>query len=78
MFSSKWLLCSTVPPTFLAQTLTNHLFVQQGDILKMNLNLEDLHDDFVDLLKEPARNKQTLFNEERNKVMKPCSLSFAF
>ncbi|XP_019316454.1 coiled-coil domain-containing protein 141 isoform X4 [Panthera pardus] len=41
--------------------------LKQGDILKMNLNLEDLHDDFVDLLKEPARNKQTLFNEERNK-----------
>jgi len=42
--------------------------LKQGDILKTNVNLEDFHDDFIDLLKEPARNKQTLFNEERNKV----------
>ncbi|XP_059022895.1 coiled-coil domain-containing protein 141 isoform X5 [Mustela lutreola] len=42
--------------------------LKQGDILKTNVNLEDLHDDFIDLLKEPARNTQTLFNEERNKV----------
>lgn len=70
MFFSKWLLYSTVPPAFLAQTLTNHPFVQQGDILKMNLNLEDFHDDFVDLVTEPVRNKQTLLNEERNKVKK--------
>ncbi|XP_077632478.1 coiled-coil domain-containing protein 141 [Crocuta crocuta] len=41
--------------------------LKQGDTLKTNLNLEDFHDDFVDLLKEPARNKQTLFNEEKNK-----------
>lgn len=34
------------------------------------MNQEDFHDDFIDLLKEPARNKQTLFNEERNKVNK--------
>lgn len=68
MLSSKWLLCSAVPPTFLAQALTNLCFVQQGDILKTNVNLEDFHDDFIDLLKEPARNKQTLFNGERDKV----------
>ncbi|KAI5773330.1 CCDC141-like protein [Gulo gulo luscus] len=42
--------------------------LKQGDILKTNVNLEDLHDDFIDLLKEPARNTQTLFNEERNKA----------
>ncbi|XP_054362086.1 coiled-coil domain-containing protein 141 isoform X2 [Mirounga angustirostris] len=36
----------------------------KGDILKTNVNLED----FINLLKEPARNKQTLFNEERNKA----------
>uniref|UniRef100_A0A673U2Z1 Coiled-coil domain-containing protein 141 n=1 Tax=Suricata suricatta TaxID=37032 RepID=A0A673U2Z1_SURSU len=41
--------------------------LKQGDILKMKLNLEDFHDDFIDLLKEPARNKQTLLHEERNK-----------
>ncbi|XP_041578457.1 coiled-coil domain-containing protein 141 isoform X2 [Vulpes lagopus] len=40
----------------------------KGDILKTNVNQEDFHDDFFDLLKEPARNKQTLFNEERNKA----------
>ncbi|XP_054362087.1 coiled-coil domain-containing protein 141 isoform X4 [Mirounga angustirostris] len=38
--------------------------LKQGDILKTNVNLED----FINLLKEPARNKQTLFNEERNKA----------
>nr|XP_025705038.1 coiled-coil domain-containing protein 141 [Callorhinus ursinus] len=42
--------------------------LKQGDILKTNVNLEDFHDDFIDLLKEPARNKQTVFNEERNKA----------
>ncbi|XP_041578461.1 coiled-coil domain-containing protein 141 isoform X6 [Vulpes lagopus] len=42
--------------------------LKQGDILKTNVNQEDFHDDFFDLLKEPARNKQTLFNEERNKA----------
>ena len=56
--------------TFLAQALTNHCFVQQGDILKTNVDLEDFHDDFVDLLKEPVRNKQVLFSEEKNKVKK--------
>ncbi|XP_062944637.1 coiled-coil domain-containing protein 141 isoform X2 [Cynocephalus volans] len=39
----------------------------KGDILKMDPNLEDFHDNYVDLLKEPARNKQTIFNEESNK-----------
>ncbi|XP_043750478.1 coiled-coil domain-containing protein 141 isoform X2 [Cervus elaphus] len=39
----------------------------KGDVLKLNLNLEDFHDDCVDLLKEPARNKQTIFNDGRNK-----------
>ncbi|XP_034863516.1 coiled-coil domain-containing protein 141 isoform X2 [Mirounga leonina] len=38
--------------------------LKQGDILKTNVNLED----FINLLKEPARNKQTLFNEESNKA----------
>ncbi|XP_019509561.1 PREDICTED: coiled-coil domain-containing protein 141 [Hipposideros armiger] len=41
--------------------------LKQGDVLKMNLNLEDFHDDCIDLLKEPVRNKQTVFNEEMNK-----------
>ncbi|XP_073927291.1 coiled-coil domain-containing protein 141 isoform X5 [Castor canadensis] len=41
--------------------------LKQGDVLKMNPNLEDFHDNFIDLLKEPARNKQTIFNEGRNK-----------
>nr|XP_021524627.1 coiled-coil domain-containing protein 141 isoform X2 [Aotus nancymaae] len=39
----------------------------KGEVLKMNLNLEDFHDDYIDLLKEPAKNKQTIFNEEKNK-----------
>lgn len=70
MFSSKWLLCGTVPPTFLAQALTNLHFVHQGNVLKMNLNLEGFHDDCIDLLKEPGRNKRTIFNKGRNKVKK--------
>ncbi|KAB0365075.1 hypothetical protein FD754_009231, partial [Muntiacus muntjak] len=41
--------------------------LKQGDVLKLNLNLEDFHDECVDLLKEPARNKQTIFNDGRNK-----------
>nr|XP_021524628.1 coiled-coil domain-containing protein 141 isoform X3 [Aotus nancymaae] len=41
--------------------------LKQGEVLKMNLNLEDFHDDYIDLLKEPAKNKQTIFNEEKNK-----------
>lgn len=41
--------------------------LKQGDVLKMNPNLEDFHDDYIDLLKEPAKNKQTICNEERNK-----------
>lgn len=70
MFSSKWLLHGIVPPTFLAQALTKYHFVQQGDALKMNLNSEDFHDDSIDLLKEPVRNKQTILTEETNKVKK--------
>lgn len=65
-----WLLRGSVPSTFLVQVLTNHHFVQQEDVLKMNLSLEDFHDDCVDLLKEPARNKQTIFDKGRNKVKK--------
>ncbi|XP_036856205.1 coiled-coil domain-containing protein 141 isoform X3 [Manis javanica] len=41
--------------------------LKQGDVLKMNVNLEDFHDDCIDLLKEPVRNKQKIFHEERNK-----------
>ncbi|XP_075385585.1 coiled-coil domain-containing protein 141 isoform X2 [Tenrec ecaudatus] len=39
----------------------------EGDILNINLDMEDFHDDCTDLLKEPARNKQPVFNEESNK-----------
>nr|XP_019594896.1 PREDICTED: coiled-coil domain-containing protein 141 isoform X2 [Rhinolophus sinicus] len=39
----------------------------KGDALKMNLNSEDFHDDCIDLLKEPVRNKQTILTEETNK-----------
>ncbi|XP_077010426.1 coiled-coil domain-containing protein 141 isoform X2 [Tamandua tetradactyla] len=41
--------------------------LKQGDVSKTNLNMEDFHDDCVDLIKEPARSKQTTPNEERNK-----------
>ncbi|XP_054418605.1 coiled-coil domain-containing protein 141 [Pteronotus mesoamericanus] len=41
--------------------------LKQGDVLKRNLNSEDFHDDCIDLLKEPVRNKRTIFNEELNK-----------
>ncbi|XP_044788861.2 coiled-coil domain-containing protein 141 isoform X6 [Bubalus bubalis] len=41
--------------------------LKQGDVLKLNLNLEDFHDDCIDLLKEPVRNKQTIFNDGSNK-----------
>ncbi|XP_060033620.1 coiled-coil domain-containing protein 141 isoform X2 [Erinaceus europaeus] len=41
--------------------------LKQGDVLEMNLNLEDFHDDYVGLLKEPVRSKQTIFSEEMNK-----------
>nr|XP_040150477.1 coiled-coil domain-containing protein 141 isoform X3 [Ictidomys tridecemlineatus] len=41
--------------------------LKQGDAVKMNSNLEDFHDNGIDLLKEPVRNKQMIFNEERNK-----------
>uniref|UniRef100_F1RZC6 Coiled-coil domain-containing protein 141 n=1 Tax=Sus scrofa TaxID=9823 RepID=F1RZC6_PIG len=45
--------------------------LKQEDVLKMNLSLEDFHDDCVDLLKEPARNKQTIFDKGRNKEQAP-------
>ncbi|XP_039711282.1 coiled-coil domain-containing protein 141 [Pteropus medius] len=41
--------------------------LKQGDVLKMNLNSEDFHNDCIDLLNEPMRNKQMIFNEEMNK-----------
>nr|XP_051704348.1 coiled-coil domain-containing protein 141 isoform X1 [Oryctolagus cuniculus]XP_051704349.1 coiled-coil domain-containing protein 141 isoform X1 [Oryctolagus cuniculus] len=41
--------------------------LKQGDVLKMNPHLEDFHEHCIDLLKEPARNKQTIFSEGRNK-----------
>lgn len=41
--------------------------LKQGDVLKMNLNSEDFHNDCIDLLNEPVRNKQMIFNEEMNK-----------
>ncbi|ELW63757.1 Coiled-coil domain-containing protein 141 [Tupaia chinensis] len=41
--------------------------LEQGDIVKMNPNLEDFHDDCIDLLKEPTRNKEPMLNEEKNK-----------
>ncbi|XP_016008041.2 coiled-coil domain-containing protein 141 isoform X2 [Rousettus aegyptiacus] len=39
----------------------------EGDVLKMNLNSEDFHNDCIDLLNEPVRNKQTKSNEKMNK-----------
>ncbi|XP_045151047.1 coiled-coil domain-containing protein 141 isoform X2 [Echinops telfairi] len=39
----------------------------EGDVLNLNPDMEGFHDDCIDLLKEPARNKQTVFNEESNK-----------
>ncbi|KAM5267809.1 coiled-coil domain-containing protein 141 isoform 2-T3 [Hipposideros larvatus] len=53
--------------TELCDSLTELEEKLKGDVLKMNLNLEDFHDDCIDLLKEPVRNKQTVFNEEMNK-----------
>ncbi|XP_070364295.1 coiled-coil domain-containing protein 141 isoform X15 [Equus asinus] len=41
--------------------------LKQGDIIRMNLTLEDFHDEGIGLLKEPVRNKQTILKEERNK-----------
>lgn len=39
---------------------------KQRDVPKMNPNLEVFHDSGIDLLKEPPRSEQTLFDEERN------------
>ncbi|XP_073663630.1 coiled-coil domain-containing protein 141 isoform X4 [Tursiops truncatus] len=52
--------------TELCSSLTE-LEEKKGNVLKMNLNLEGFHDDCIDLLKEPGRNKQTIFNKGRNK-----------
>ncbi|XP_003406016.2 coiled-coil domain-containing protein 141 [Loxodonta africana] len=41
--------------------------LEQGDVLKIHPNMEDFHDYCIDLLKEPARNKQAIFTEESNK-----------
>ncbi|XP_006866765.1 PREDICTED: coiled-coil domain-containing protein 141 [Chrysochloris asiatica] len=41
--------------------------LKQGDILKINLNVEGFRYDYIDLLKKPARNEQLIFNEESNK-----------
>ncbi|KAM4858941.1 coiled-coil domain-containing protein 141 isoform 2-T2 [Thomomys bottae] len=41
--------------------------LKQGSVLNMNPNLENFHDNCIDLLKEPVRNKQTILKEERNK-----------
>lgn len=40
--------------------------LEQGGVPKMNPNLEVFHDSSIDLLKEPPRNEQTPFDEERN------------
>ncbi|XP_023369939.1 coiled-coil domain-containing protein 141 isoform X2 [Otolemur garnettii] len=39
----------------------------EGDDLKMDLHLEDSRDNDIDLLKETARHKQTIFSDEKNK-----------
>ncbi|XP_054944798.1 coiled-coil domain-containing protein 141 isoform X5 [Physeter macrocephalus] len=52
--------------TELCSSLTE-LEEKKGNVLKMNLNFEGFHDDCIDLLKEPARNKKTIFNKGRNK-----------
>ncbi|XP_063115448.1 coiled-coil domain-containing protein 141 [Cavia porcellus] len=41
--------------------------LKQGDALKMNPSLEDFHSNCIDLITEPLRNKQKVFNEEINK-----------
>ncbi|KAM5280345.1 coiled-coil domain-containing protein 141 [Ctenodactylus gundi] len=41
--------------------------LKQRDVLKMNSDLEDLHDSCIGLLKEAAGNKQAVFHEERKK-----------
>lgn len=40
--------------------------LMQGDVPKVNSNLEDFHDNSIDLLKEPGRDEQTTFSEERS------------
>ncbi|XP_007935096.1 coiled-coil domain-containing protein 141 [Orycteropus afer afer] len=41
--------------------------LKQGGVLKINPNMEDFHDDCIDLLKEPAKKKQTIFNAQSYK-----------
>ncbi|XP_060265658.1 coiled-coil domain-containing protein 141 isoform X6 [Ovis aries] len=53
--------------TELCSSLTELEEKLKGDVLKLNLNLEDFHDDCIDLLKGPERNKQIIFNDEHNK-----------
>ncbi|XP_057602690.1 coiled-coil domain-containing protein 141 isoform X2 [Hippopotamus amphibius kiboko] len=61
--------------TELCSSLTELEEKLKGDILKMNLNLEDFQDDCIDLLKEPARSKQTIYNKGRNKEQgKPADI----
>ncbi|XP_055456756.1 coiled-coil domain-containing protein 141 isoform X3 [Psammomys obesus] len=43
----------------------------QGDAPMMNPNLEDFHDNCIDLLKEPVRKVQATLNEERNEGQVP-------
>ncbi|XP_031307601.2 coiled-coil domain-containing protein 141 isoform X2 [Camelus dromedarius] len=59
--------------TELCSSLTELEEKLKGDVVKMNLNMEDFHDDSVDLLKEPARSKQTVFNKERIKGQTPLA-----
>lgn len=40
--------------------------LMQGDVPKVNSNLEDFHGNSIDLLKEPGRDEQTTFSEERS------------
>uniref|UniRef100_A0A8C4MYD1 Coiled-coil domain containing 141 n=1 Tax=Equus asinus TaxID=9793 RepID=A0A8C4MYD1_EQUAS len=53
--------------TELCASLTELEEKLKGDITRMNLTLEDFHDEGIGLLKEPVRNKQTILKEERNK-----------
>ncbi|XP_053454188.1 coiled-coil domain-containing protein 141 [Nycticebus coucang] len=54
--------------TELCESLTElEAKLEQGDDLKMNLHLEDSCDNCIDLLKETARHKQTIFSDEKNK-----------
>jgi hypothetical protein len=41
----------------------------------MNSDLEDFHDNCIDLLKGPGKDDQKTFSEERNEVMKVFSFN---